>query len=206
MEESFQKYCDGYFARLRAGNAIKTNSDTAVARDKNITSYRTARKFLIVKNHIKSDGADVVSSPKLDRAVIQAFERVPLPTGRELKVEYHFMMFDQGGIFQASKIFEMPDNGGAVNYTCQLGRVIDWSAVSAAAHTHPLYKDGSLNRRNKYFSAGDPSFLIIKERPLFLRTPKGKYLKVLEIRNGWVTTRNLTPGKESKPEKWKARG
>lgn len=206
MEESFQKYCETYFAKLKAGNDIKTGADAAAARDKNVASYRNARKFVVVKDNIKSEGADIISSPSLDRAVIKAYQNVPLPSGRELKVEYHFLMFEDGGLLRPSKYFEMPENGGAVNYSCQLGMMVDWSKVVASAHTHPLYKDNSVNRINKYFSGGDPSILIIKGIPLFLRTPKGKYIKVLEIRDGWVTSRNITPGKESKPRKWKARG
>ena len=206
MEESFKEYCDGYFARLKAGNNIRTGSDTASARDKNVASYRAARKFVVVKDHIKSDGPDVVSNSLLDQAVINAYQKVPLPSGRELKVEYHFLIFKEGLLYKPSKYFDMPENGGAVNYSCQLGVSVDWTTVVAAAHTHPLYKEGAVNRANKFFSSGDPAILIIKEIPLFLRTPKGKYIKVLEIRNGWVTTRNITPGKESKPDKWKAKG
>lgn len=206
MEESFKKYCDGYFAKLRAGNRIRTSSDAESARDQNVASYRAARKFVVIKDHIKSDGPDIVSSSSLDQAIINAYEKVPLPSGRELKIEYHFLMFKEGQLFKPSKYFEMPENGGAVNYSCQLGASVDWPKVVAAAHTHPLYKDGVVNRANKYFSSGDPAILIIKEIPLFLRTPKGKYIKVLEIRNGWVTTRNITTSRESKPMKWKARG
>lgn len=206
MEESFQKYCESYFARLKAGNNIRTGADTANARDKNVASYRSARKFVVVKDNIRSDGPDIVSNQKMDRAVINAYLRVPLPDSRELKVEYHFLLFSEGGLYKPSKHFEMPENGGAVNYSCQLGTVVDWSKVVAAAHTHPLYKEGWVNRQNRYFSSGDSSILIIKGIPLYLRTPKGKYIKVLEIRNGWVTTRNITSGKESEPKKWKARG
>lgn len=205
MGESFQKYCEGYFAKLKAGNNIKTGADTAAARDKNVASYRATRSFVVVKDTIKSDGPDVVSNFQLDRAVINAYQSVPLPSGQESKVEHHFLVFEEGGIFKPSKHFEMPENGGAVNYACQLGMLVDWSKVVAAAHTHPLYKNSSVNRLNEHFSQGDPSILIIKGIPLFLRTPKGKHIKVLEIRNGWVTTRNITPSKESKPEKWKAR-
>lgn len=206
MEDSFQKYCESYFAKLRLGNNIRTGADTAEERDKNVASYRAARKFVVIRDSIKSDGPDIVSSPQLDLAVINTYQGIPLPEGRELKVEYHFLMFKEGALYKPSKYFEMPENGGAVNYSCQLGLVVDWSRVVAAAHTHPLYKGGSVNRRNKYFSSGDPSILLIKGIPLYLRTPKGKYIKVMEVRNGWVTTRNITPGKESNPEKWKARG
>jgi len=56
---------------------------------------------------------------------------------------------------------------------------------------------------NKYFSAGDPTILIKKGVPLFLRTPKGKQIKVLEIRDGWITTRKLSKTKIYNATKWK---
>lgn len=207
MSETFETYCKEYFNRLAGGNNIQTNQDTARERDKNISSNRKSRAFIVVGKNIKSEGADVISSSGLDEAMVRAFQGVPLPAGRELAVEYHFLMHVSQGMYTPSKFFEMPDNGGAVNYSCQLGHKIDWSSVVAAGHTHPLYKDKpTVNRLNKYFSAGDPSILIIKQIPLYLRTPDGKQIKVMEIRSGWVTTREVTPGKVSKPEIWKARG
>ena len=138
--------------------------------------------------------------------MLRAFKGVPLPEGRTLKKEYHFLMLNKDGSPLPSKYFEMPENGGAINYSCQLDMTIDWSAVIGAAHTHPLYRENRLNRLNKYFSAGDPSIVIIKKIPLFLRTPKGKHIKVMEIRDGWVTTREISSAKESKAKRWKSKG
>lgn len=206
MAESFQQYCEKYFARLKATNNIKTGADTAAARDKNAAQNPNARNYSVVRDTMKSPGKDVVSNFKLDMAVLAAYEKVPLPTGRVSAVEHHFLMYEEGGLYKPSKVFEMPENGGSINYNCQLGITVDWSKVVAAAHTHPLYKDNNVNRINEHFSQGDPSMLIIRGIPLFLRTPKQKDIKVLEIRDGWVTTRTITSGKESLPKKWKAKG
>lgn len=207
MSETFETACKEYFNRLAGGNNLQTNQDTARARDENISSSKKSRAFIVVGKNIKSEGPDVLSSAALDEAMVRTYQGVPLPTGRELKVEYHFLMYANQGIFTPSKFFTMPENGGAVNYSCQLGHLVDWSIVVAAGHTHPLSKDKpTVNRLNKYFSAGDPSTLIIKQIPLFLRTPEGKQIKVMEIRGGWVTTRDVVSGKTSTPEIWKARG
>lgn len=207
MSETFETYCKEYFTRLAGGNNIKTNQDAALERDKNASRNKKSRPFIVVGKNIKSEGPDVVSNSNLDEAMLRAFQSVPLPKGRELAIEYHFLMHNNQGIFAPSKFFEMPDNGGVVNYSCHLGHIVDWSSVVAAGHTHPLYKDKpTVNRLNKYFSSGDPSILIVKQIPLYLRTPDGKHVKVMEIRDGWVTTREVAPGKTQKPEIWKARG
>ena len=56
------------------------------------------------------------------------------------------------------------------------------------SHTHPLYKDATVNRVNKYFSVGAAYVLFPKGIPTYLRTPKSREIKVLEIREKWVTT------------------
>lgn len=206
MTDTFQTMCSDYFARLKAGNTIRSGADTAKARDKNIAAHKPARIIKILKDTIKSEGPDIVSNYKLDMAVIRAFERIPKPTGKVAKVEHHFLIYEDNGGYRASNHFETPENGGSVNYSCFLGEWVKWSTVAAAAHTHPLYNDPRLDKLNEYFSQGDPSILIVKGIPLFLRTPKGDQIKVLEIRNGWLTTRTIGVGKNSPPTKWKAKG
>lgn len=141
MSETFETYCKEYFNRLAGGNNIQTNQETARERDKNILSSKKSRSFIVVGKNIKSEGPDVISGSALDEAMVRAFQGIPLPQGRELAVEYHFLMHANQGIYTPSKFFEMPDNGGAVNYSCQLGHTVDWSSVVAAGHPHPLYKD-----------------------------------------------------------------
>ena len=205
MSDSFQSMCTNYFARLKAGNQIRTGVDTAKARNSNIAAHEPSRVLTILGDSLKSEGPDVVSNFDLDIAMVKAYQKVPIPSGKELKLEYHFLMFEENGAYRASRFFETPENGGAINYSCLIDSPVDWEKVVAAAHTHPLYKDRNVNRLNQYFSQGDPAILIIKNIPLFLRTPKGEEIKVLEIRNGWVTTRTITTGKGSKPVKWRAR-
>ncbi len=206
-DAGFQKYCQGYFNRIQASNNLVLNSDTAKERDKVAKRSKLSRPYLISGKYIKSPGPDIVADVRVDQIGVSTFGRVPLPVGRELDLEYHFLIMDGDSGVYASKVFQMPGNGGHINYSCQIGSRINWSRVAAAAHTHPLYKNEStVNRLNKYFSAGDPSVLLMRQIPLYLRTPKGKYIKVLEIRNGYVTTRVLDGSGKGKIKKWKAMG
>lgn len=113
-------------------------------------------------------------------------------------------MYEKNGFNLPSRPFLVPGNGGGISFDCFLGQRVDWNKVIAVAHTHPYYRGNrGLNFANKYFSGGDPSIVMIKQVPLFLRTPKGKQLKVLEIRNNWLTTREISLTKTHKAKKWK---
>lgn len=204
MTDSFQAMCTDYFARLKSRNSIRTGADTAKARDKNIAAHKPARVLKLFRDSIKSEGPDIVSNFELDMTALKAYQNVPTPTSNVSKVEHHFLIYKEHGTYRVSKHFETPENGGAINYSCFLGERVDWTSVVAAAHTHPLYNDRRLNKLNEHFSQGDPSILIIKGVPLFLRTHNGDQIKVLEIRDGWITTRTI--GNGSKATRWKAKG
>lgn len=60
-----------------------------------------------------------------------------------------FVMNEKSGFYFPSRHFTVSGNGGAINFGCYLGHPIDWDKVVAIAHTHPLYKDRSVNRVNK---------------------------------------------------------
>ena len=209
MDRKFELYCNQYFNRIKLEEKAETREELAEARDKNITSSKKAhRPYAVSGSSIRSPGADLVSNTSLDQAVIKAYEQVPLPEKRELNGEYNFLIYLKNGVYSPSRHFFVPGNGGKINYSCYLGHRVDWSTVAAAAHTHPLYKPNTdsnrfNNRLNKHFSAGDPTILIKKGVPLFLRTPKGKQIKVLEIRDGWITTRKLSKAKIYNATKWK---
>ncbi len=202
--EEYKKYCEQYLSSLRNSNAhIKTNEDTAKVRDRVVKKYANARSYSLVRNKIKSPGTDVISSPALDHVVVAKFASITPPKKTPYPFEDNFLVFDRAGALVPSAVFQMPENGGKLNFSCQLGYMVDWSTVVAVAHTHPLYWNKNVNKLNKKFSAGDPSVLLARQIPLYLRTPKGKEIKVLEIRNGWVTTRRVDkPG--SKAKKWLA--
>ncbi len=201
----FELFCQGYFARLRASTGkIASNHDTAKARNKTLKKSKSARVHTVIGKSIKSVGPDVIASPLLDLAVVKAFQSVPKPSGRVEDNEYHFLMLGNSPGYKMSSYFKVPGNGGSIHYGCQLGYQLDWNDVVAAAHTHPLYKDRTVNRKNKYFSAGDPSVILVHQIPLYLRTPKAKQIKVLEIRGNWITTRRADiVGDQAK--KWKFR-
>ena len=189
---SFELECAKYFNKIKQqGLKIETSKDVAKKRDENLRLYRTARFYIPVKNKIQSVGPDITSNQQLDHAVIKAYESIPKPK-RELDGEYHFLMFEKNGHYYPSRYFLMPGNGGLIDYSCQLNEKVEWASVVAAGHTHPLYKASSElainNFKNKYFSAGGPTILMARRIPLFLRTPKGKDIKVLEIRGNWLTT------------------
>lgn len=206
FSQADKEYCERYLSNLRMANVnIKTNADTAKARDNNVKKFTKHRTYALHGNKIKSPGSNVVASPELDNAVIAKFSSIAKPAGKTYPFEDNFLMFNRSGILMPSTVFKMPENGGRLNYSCHLGYGVDWSTVVAAAHTHPLYKDNNLNRLNKYFSSGDPSLLLARQLPLYLRTPKGKEIKVLEIREGWITTRRVDKV-GSKPKKWVAKG
>ncbi len=82
------------------------------------------------------------------------YSRIPKPKGRKYDFEDNFLMFNHAQNYQASKVFQMPSNGGKLNYSCHLGFLINWDNVVAAVHTHPLLDDRSVDRLNKYLSGG----------------------------------------------------
>lgn len=202
--ESYKRYCEEYLSNLRVANAqMKTNEDTAKARDSAVKRFSNSRTYSLHRNKIKSPGENIIASPALDHAVIAKFAGIAPPKKTPYPFEDNFLIYNRGGVLEPSAVFQMPENGGKLNFSCHLGHLVDWSTVVAAAHTHPLYWNKNVNRLNKKFSAGDPSVLLARQIPLYLRTPKGKEIKVLEIRDGWVTTRRADkPG--SKAKRWVA--
>lgn len=201
-----QAYCQQYLATLRNANAhIVSNKDAAKERDGTVKRAKTFRSYESHGATIKSPGPDIVASPQLDQVALKTYSHIPVPAGASYEYEDNFLIFDRGGVLVSSRVFQMPENGGRLNYSCHLGHAVDWNTVVAAAHTHPLYKEKAVNRANRNFSAGDPTILLLRQIPLYLRTPEGKEIKVMEIRNNWVTTRRISePG--SKAKKWVMRG
>ncbi len=204
-DQQFEAMCDKYFAKVAAGHDIKTNADTVKARDMHLKSLSSIRMYKIYKGGIKSPGPDIISNFAIDQIAKARYVTIPLPEKKQtMDIEYHFLIFRDGGKYHASRVFTIPANGGYLNYSCQLGSKIDWTKVVAAGHTHPFYKGKpTVNRLNRYFSGGDPTVLLQKRIPLYLRAPQGKDIKVLEIRGGRMTSREL--GGKAKIINWKAR-
>lgn len=204
-DAEFEKACAVYFKKLESAERVETNDDAAKARDKNLAIAKVRRTLTVSGYNLKSIGPDIVSNATLDHAVIQKFQSVPITKAKNFDAEYNFLIFKENGILKPSRHFLVQGNGGGVHYKCFLGYQFDWNTVVAAAHTHPIYKDKpSLNRQNKYFSAGDPTILLRKNIPLYLRTHGGKEIKVLEIRDNWLTTRKLSLKKIRKAYRWQA--
>jgi len=93
--------------------------------------------------------------------------------------------------------------GGRISFDCFIGQKIDWNTVVAVGHTHPFYEgDRGTNLANKEFSGGDPTVVLAKQVPLFLRTPNSEKVKVLEVRDNWLKTRKVSLVKTHKSFKW----
>ena len=210
MASSLEIKCKEYFERLHLQEIVETNSDAKKAREKNLLEHsrnkkKPRRSYQFASGIMKVWGADIVANTALDHAVIKAFSNIPTPSKKQtFDFEYQFLMFNKKGFYSPSRPFLFPGNGGRISYDCIVGEKVDWSTVAAAAHSHPFYKGNrAVNRVNREFSDGDPSVVLIKQVPLYLRTPKADKIKVLEVRNNWLTTREVSFEKTHKARKWK---
>lgn len=202
-----QEYCQAYFDRLSGKKGVSSSAiNQGMKKAVKSSNTSEARKYKFIGKNLWSPGVDIEADESLDLSVIQAFEAIPDPT---LKVEKHFLMMRSGNEdalkYSASEIFEMPENGGSVAYECWLNRWINWLDVAATCHTHPLYRERRVDNENKHFSNGDPTGLIIKGVPVYMRTPKTKQIKVLELKDGFVTTRVVYGSSAGDLKKWKKR-
>lgn len=145
-------------------------------------------------------GNDIVATPELDNAVIKGYAQIP---NRTIKHEKHFLIFETKDGYHPSKIFSMPENGGSISYACWLNQPINWKTVAAICHTHPYYGHRETDKINRFFSNGDPTGLKLKQVPVYMRTPKADSIKVMELRNNFVTSRVVTGTHQGKVRKWK---
>lgn len=203
-KEQLDIYCEAYFDRL-AGKQGTSKSKMNAGAGK-IIANRKRRKYKYIGTNLWSPGPDIQSNVNLDKAIIEAFSSIPDPT---IQYEIHFIILKETRkdkiIYKSSKKFNMPENGGFVAYECWLNEWIDWDNVVATCHTHPLYNHQATDRENKHFSNGDPTGLIVKAVPVFMRTPKTRQIKALEIREGFVTTRIVYGPSTGTIQKWKKR-
>ncbi len=202
MASTFEQECRAYFIKIKNAQASDDYPNPKKDWKKKLLQIDTNRTLSFVGNCMKVYGKDVIATQALDQAVINKFSEIPKPKNKVNDFEHMFLVYNKSSFYKPSRHFTVPGNGGGIRFDCYLNSKIDWSKVAALAHTHPFYKNAYTDRVNKYFSHGDPFSLLALEIPLYLRTPKGREIKVLEIRDNWVTTRKVSLTKTYKSKHW----
>lgn len=144
------------------------------------------------KGHVKVSG---VYPPILSSAQLDAFARsIASQTGTTPNHEIHTLIYDDDGILKSSEPLKIPSMGGASNYSCMYGAQIDWAQVRAIWHTHPLATGLRARRDNRdfsYLSPGDAYTCLKLTKPIFMLSPCGNILSVLEHLSGELRVRVL---------------